>query len=378
MTSKERIETVLAGKVPDKVPWVPLIGRYYVSSLPALGYDLELLAPEEKKTGRALKHSLNLAEIEAIRLAGGDILYRHVMAYTIESDGCTYFHQEDGSGVESGWVTPLGELRQRVEYHNGTDYIKKHMIETEDDLRRYIYLLESQRAEADYEDLREFTDYIADDGIATLTGPVTPIQQLLQFSMGVEKTTFAFFDYPQLIQRFLEAQQRLNLEIYRILAASGARVVITYEDTSTTVLSPDWYSQYEAPHLNEYSDIIQSSGRMSHIAHMCGKLSLLTDRLREDRYCGIDSVCPPTTGDLEPGDALKETGKLIIGGLEPAALVRMGPDEVYQYATEKLDQVARAGAFDRFMLCSGDSVAALTPVENLQAVRAAVDDYRIA
>lgn len=376
MTSRQRIEAVLAGRKPDRVPWVPLIGRYYVSSLPALGYDLELLAPEEKKSGRALRRSLNLAEIEAIRLTSGDIFYRHVMAYTIESDGCTFFQQEDESGVESGWVTPLGELSQRVEYHNGTDYIKKHMIETEEDMKSYIYLLESQRAEPDYRDLREFESYIADDGIATLTGPVTPIQQLLQFSMGVEKTTFAFFDYPQLIQRFMEAQQRLNLEIYRILAASGAQVVISYEDTSTTVLSPDWYSQYEAPQLNEYSDIIQRNG-MKHIAHMCGKLSLLTDRLREDRYCGIDSVCPPTTGDLEPGDALKETGKLIIGGLEPAALVRMNPDEVYSYATEKLDQVARAGAFDRFMLCSGDSVAALTPMENLQAVSAAVADYRI-
>ncbi len=73
MTSQERIQAVFSGNIPDRVPWVPLIGRYYVNSLPSMGYDLETFAPISKATGPALQKDLNLAEIEAIRLTGADI-----------------------------------------------------------------------------------------------------------------------------------------------------------------------------------------------------------------------------------------------------------------------------------------------------------------
>ncbi len=374
MTSQERIQAVFSGNIPDRVPWVPLIGRYYVNSLPSMGYDLETFAPISKATGPALQKDLNLAEIEAIRLTGADILYRHVMAYKLISDGCSYFEQRGERGIRRGWETPLGPISETVEYHHGTEYISSYMIKTPEDLRRYTYLTASMHPEAAYGDLKEFSDYIAEDGLATMTGPVTPIQQLLQFSMGVEKTTFAIFDHPDEITEFFTAQQKLNRAVYTILSEAPGEVVITYEDTSTTVLSPQWYGAYEAPHLNEYADILSAAGTIP-VAHMCGKISLLTDQLAQDRYAAIDSLCPPTTGDIEPGDALRQTGKIIIGGLEPSALVRMTEDQSYAYAVEKLEQVREAGAFDRFMLSSGDSVAAMTPLENLQAVTRAVREY---
>lgn len=84
-------------------------------------------------------------------------------------------------------------------------------------------------------------------------------------------------------------------------------------------------------------------------------------------------LLPPVISNR--GDALRQTGKIIIGGLEPSALVRMTEDQSYAYAVEKLEQVREAGAFDRFMLSSGDSVAAMTPLENLQAVTRAVREY---
>lgn len=105
---------------------------------------------------------------------------------------------------------------------------------------------------------------------------------------------------------------------------------------------------------------------------MCGKLSLLTDTLAEGKMDGIDSVCPPTTGDLEPGDALEETGKIIIGGLEPAALVRMNVEETREYTLEKLKQV---GTGRNFILSTGDSTAYGTPLENLKAITRVIKEY---
>lgn len=384
MSGKERIQAVLEGRAPDRVPWVPLIGRYYVQSLPSLGYPIASLVSrkEASKLSPILQKDLNQAEIETIRLIGGDVLYRHVMAYETRSESCTFFQQKEGVYTVQGWETPLGMLFEKIAVHHGTEYIAKHMIENDEDIRRFIYLIDSLEVIPRYQDAADFAAYIGEDGIATLTGPLTPIQELLQFKMGVERTTFALFDKPELMEELFSRINRLNEEIYRVIAetpASASAVVITYEDTSTTVISPDWYSRYESPFLDQYTDIIKKAGKI-HIAHMCGKISLLTERLDKNRFAGIDSVCPPTTGDLEPGDALRaleNSQKIIIGGLEPPALVRMTPEECYTYAWEKLEQVAEAGAFHRFMLCSGDSIAAGTPVENLQAVTSAVKDYII-
>ena len=376
MTSRERIIAVLKGETPDRVPWVPLIGRYYVKSLAAMGYDIQSFAPKSKEMSPALLKDMNLAEIETIRLTNADILYRHVIAYNLISDTCTYIEKEEENSLLRGWETPLGQLWERVEQHHGTEYISSYMVKTLDDLKKYQYLVESMHPQAAYDDVIAFDKYIADDGLPTLTGPVTPIQQLFQFTMGVENTTYALFDYEEEMQDFFTAQHNLNKEIYTILAQAPAKVVITYEDTSTTVISPQWYEEYESPHLNEYADILSSKGKI-HIAHMCGKISLLTQLLAKDRYAAIDSVCPPTTGDIEPKDALSQIGKIIIGGLEPSSLQRMTSEQTYEYTMEKLKQVKASNAFNRFMLSSGDSVAANTPLENLRAVSKAVMDFSI-
>lgn len=378
MTGKERIEAVLAGDLPDRVPWVPLIGRYYVKSLPAMGYGIEDFAPRNLTQHKAVLYDYCLAEIQAARLTGGDIFYRHVSGYSTESEGCKLTTHTSSGKTTHRWQTPVGELSESTEMKHGSEYFTKYLIGNEEDLRAYLYLIESIQAKTAYEDMPQFLDFIGDDGIATYSGPVTPIQELLQFKMGVQNTFYAMFDHTELMERVFAALQRLNRSIYRILAeAPSGKVVITYDDTSTTVISPDWYSRYEAPHLNEYADILLEKGKIP-IAHMCGKLSLITGLLAKDRYLGIDSVCPPETGDLEPGDALVQTGKLIIGGLEPVLLTQMNSEETYRYATEKLQQVADRKAFNRFMLGSGDSVAAGTPMENLRAVTRAVGDFSLA
>lgn len=369
MTSRERIMAVLKGEVPDRVPWVPLFSRYYIKSLPALGLPLEEFAPLEKATGPALRESLNLAEIEIGRYVGADIMRRHVMTWKCSYPGVEAFCKRapDGS-VVNGFNTSKGRIWERVVEQNGTDFIAKHMVETKEDLLAYKEVLSHTRLVPFYDDFKEFEAYVEEDGINTLTGPVTPIQEMLQFKMGIENCTFALMDEPDLMEELFSEMHRINKDIYAILAGSGAEVAVTYEDTSTTVMSPEWYERYCMQELDDYSDILHAGG-LYHIAHMCGKLSLLTGHISLGKFDGVDSVCPPTTGDLEPGDALEQTGKIIIGGLEPPALVRMDRDEVISYTEEKLRQVESVpGGKERFMLCTGDSTAAGTPVENLKAI----------
>lgn len=379
MTSRERILAVLSGKLPDRVPWVPLIGRYYVSSLPKQGFEIESFAPRSKASTPILQQDLNLAEIEAAKLTGGDVFYRHAPAYRLLSRDCKAFSHEKKGRTYRGWNTPLGDLEEIISLSHGTEFIEKHMLQDSDAVPAYLHLLRSFEVMPAYEHITDLADYIGDDGVVTMTGPLTPIQEMLQFTMGVERTTFALFDEPDMMQEIFGCLNELNTKIYSIIAdapSSASPVVITYEDTSTTVLSPDWYETYESNDLDAYSGILSGSGKI-HIAHMCGKIALLTRLLKKNRFSGIDSVCPPTTGDITVTQALQETGKLIIGGLEPASLERMTADECFQYALDTLEEAAAQHALNRFMLGSGDSIASGTPMENLRSVARAVEMFQI-
>ena len=365
MTSRERILAVINGGKPDRLPWAPLVGQYYVNSLKEQGIKLEDIAPKSLAKTEAIKRWVNLYEIEVPKYLGADIIYRHVMVYKIKYNNCERFEEMDDDTRRIGYVTPMGKIYTEMKIGGGTEFITKYLVKTLDDIKIYSYLIENAEIEVNYQDYKEFDEYIGDNGIATLTGPLTPLQELLQFQMGVEYTAYNIGDYPEEMEELMDKMHELNKKIYKVLAECDAYVTITYEDTSTTVLSKRWYKKYCIKQLNDYTDILHDKGK-KHIVHMCGKISKLTDMINQGRMDGIDSVCPPSTGDFEPGDALDELpGKIIIGGLEPPALVTMSPEKTVKYAKEKIKQI---GNRSNFILCTGDSTAACTPIENLKAI----------
>lgn len=372
LNGRERIMAVLEGRKTDHIPFAPLIGRYYVNSLPGMGIKLEDIASKDKVSYKALKENLNLFEIETIKYVGADVLYRHVNSYNIKYNDCIPIFKDEGDTWYEGYKTPFGTIQSEHKKTGGTEFISKYLIKNLEDIKIFTYVIEHAYVEPKYEDYLEFDEYIGEYGIATLSGPLTPIQQMLQFYMGVENTIYSLMDYEDEMEEMLDAMHNLNKKIYQVIADSPAKVVITYEDTSTTVFSPNMYEKYCAPILDEYSEILHSKGKI-HIVHMCGKISLLTNQISKGKMDGIDSVCPPTTGDLEPKDALERIGKIIIGGLEPPALVRMSVDETRKYTIEKLRQV---GSSKKFILCTGDSTAFGTPVENLREISKLVKEAK--
>ena len=370
MTGRERIMSVLRGQEPDRIPFSPLIGVYYIASLEKMGLPLtELGNIDEVKGKKYLEMKYlgyeNYYSVQFPRYIGADIMYRHINPYQVQyTNGVEAFSKEENGKTYSGFKTSLGEIMQEVTYSGGTDFISKHMIEKPEDLKVYREVVKAMRIVPEHEYFDQIDEFIADDGIATLTGPLTPLEEMLQFKAGLMNTVSLMQFDKQLLEETMADLHEVHKDIYRLLAQNNADVTITYEDTSTTVLSPKWYDAYCRDQLDEYSDIMHAEGKI-HIVHMCGKIALLTGAIAKGHMDGIDSVCPPATGDLEPGAALSEIGKVIIGGLNPVELVRRDREGVLEYTKEKLSQV---GSGRNFILSTGDSTAAGTPVENLRAI----------
>lgn len=271
-----------------------------------------------------------------------------------------------GDGLEETTLaTPLGVLRQVVQHHSGTSRFLEHFIKTPDDLPAFEMAQECQRFRARYEDFILIDREIGERGLAVATAPATPLARMHEEYMGLEKTIYALVDEPEAMERTMDAIHRASLRELEVVAGSPTPAVFSYEDTSTTTISKEMYRRYCMPALDEYKAVCEARG-LRYIVHMCGKLKGFKDLIAQTRMDGIDSICPPGSGDVELWEAREYwPGKLLIGGIEPASLALMGEEALSRKIRTLLE---RTDGMDGLILSTGDAVPNGTPVRNLETV----------
>jgi hypothetical protein len=378
MSGKERLMASLRGEETDHVSWAPLIDPYYTAWLTTQGYG----GPDAPRVEIDDQEGLWSEETDAldipyaIRIVGGDILERHSPTIRkVEDSTINRRTVARGSDQVEIVETPIGCLETVRRYSNvgHTRYISKYPVSTVEDLKIIQYLMEHTHYVPDFDRFRARAAVIGDDGIPTSDGPQSPIQHFYMFLCGIQATTYMLLDHPDAMAECFAVMHQNHLEQYRLTCESPTDVVIDYENTSSTVMSPAFFRKYSDPFINEYADICHTAGK-TFITHMCGKLSLFNPELRDGHQDGVDSLCPPTTGDLWAHEARAAwgAGKVIIGGVEPAALARLDERGIRAYAAHVLDQMP---TFRRFILCTGDATPYATPVENIRAVQDVVEHY---
>jgi uroporphyrinogen-III decarboxylase len=248
------------------------------------------------------------------------------------------------------------------------------LLKTVEDVKIYQHVLEKTVVEPFYEDLVATQAALGEAGVVDASGQCTPVMDLVMFHMGLENFVFMMEDHPGEINTLLDMMQEVRKEEYRVLAESPAEVVTTYENTSTTLLSPSYMARYEFPALAEYTEILHAMGKI-HLVHMCGKVGGVLDQIADVPFDGIIDVAPPPTGDCDFRVArtkLCEAGKCLGGGIDCTAFVELTPEGMQEYVFDRLCETAPGTGY---LLGSGDAVPFGTPMENLRAVVHAVQKY---
>jgi hypothetical protein len=356
MTGRERVLASLHGQECDQLCWSPLLDNYFTSSLPAQGF--------QRTDWQG-----------AYRLVGADIIERHTPTIqAVEDDTVQRKYSVDGDREVESIETPVGSLTiERGTNAWEAEHVTRFPVHTVADIHTWEYIVEHTRQVEDYAAFVEHDRRIGADGIATTSSPMTPLMQFMENLGGIQDTYYLLADHPDEMQACLDLMRAKNRETFQLIAQGPEEVVITYEDTSSTILSPAVYRKFCAPVLNEYAEICHAAGKL-YLTHMCGKLSAFNPQLKAGLQDGIESVCPPTTGDIWAYEARAAWGdeKIIVGGLEPSALERMSVTETTAYVTRILDQMP---TFRRFILGTGDATAHATPVANLRAISELVQRY---
>ena len=163
------------------------------------------------------------------------------------------------------------------------------------------------------------------------------------------------------------------MEAYQLIAKSPATVVINYENTSTTLVSPEIYEKYSLHYIDDYADIVHKKNKI-YLTHRCGKLKGLADLLRRGKDDGIVDIAPKPTGNLNIWDAREAwPDKIVQGGLDPTILTQWSTDRVRDYINLILNRTAGG---DRLIIGTADATPKDAKIENLIAVGQVIDGAR--
>ena len=387
MNSHERIMAALYCQPVDRVPFIPHVGGYAIASMPLryqqmtrwellaeLGADLfirsrrgiacwppESFVPPSTMLPLALLpanmqspplKSLPDRSIEIRRTCRG-----HETLVTLD--------------------TPVGTIRSLWRQTPESPMIPfpvEPMLKTVEDLKVYQYALERTIVEPWYDDLVATQTVLQGTGVVEAFGNCTPIQDLIMWHMGLENLVFMLQDHPDEIGAVLHMMQEVRKREYRVLAESPADVVVTYENTSTTLLSPSYMARYEFPALAEYTEILHAAGK-PHLIHMCGRIRGALELIGKAPFDGIMDVAPSPTGDCDfrlAREKLCAAGKCLGGGIDATAFAQATPEEMETYVSNRLREVAPGTGF---LLGSGDAVPFGTSLENLRAAARAAHRY---
>ena len=362
----------------DRIPFVPLIDVYTVRDMPSeiagrrpmLLYDVPGL-------------------IAASRALGCDLMLRHVPVTEPPSSFAPHLQslgpfappiqvkaELGGRELIETLITPVGTLTGTWGFTDSVGWIPhpvQHLVNSYEEMKIFHYAVEHLSSEppaADPDFFLQMEAEIGDDGIATASLPNTPLMYLIETVWGLENTHYLLYDHREEVEDILEKLHASLRQLAEQIAASPAQVVIQYENTSSTLLSPAVFRRYCLPYLNEYAEILKGAGKVF-LVHMCGKVRSFVDDFGPARFAGIADIAPPPTGDLSLDEAAARLpGKVVMGGIDATTFVSQDSEYVEAEISRLIERIKPLRGV---LLGSGDTTPRGTPVENFRLIRRLVD-----
>jgi uroporphyrinogen-III decarboxylase len=281
----------------------------------------------------------------------------HLFLFDLSFRNCEVQETERGGEKRLRYTTPVGNLDFLYRYSpaGNTWFLLEHGVKTEDDFKILAYLKENSVVTPSFTGFKEAEKTAGES--ALLVPLLVPemksaFQAMIEYWVGTEELVYALADYPETVESTLSVMQNLAQETVDISVESGAEVFISWEDTSTTNISPGLFAKYIRPEIDSWCNTIHAAGKI-YLQHACGHLKALMPCIAESAIDGIESISPPPTGNIELWEAaaILEPDKALVGGIEPTKFLQSDEEELGNYVRRLLNAMRDS----RFVLANSDS-----------------------
>jgi uroporphyrinogen decarboxylase len=163
-----------------------------------------------------------------------------------------------------------------------------------------------------------------------------------------------------------------NLEKIRQFVAAGAEFIsVGGNEANGAAVGPDYFRRYVLEYETRLMESLHGFGGRA-IYHNCGRAALLLPILREIGMDVYESLAPPPFGDTKLAEATRIMNDVaLMGGLDQIDFLRKATPAMIQRRVREMAEIA--AEHGRFILGTSDYINESTPVENLHALREAIE-----
>lgn len=196
-------------------------------------------------------------------------------------------------------------------------------------------------------------------------------------ALSSEQDIFNYYDHPELHQAWAEERlERAEKRFQRIMSMEVKPDFLCVGGSGTLVFQTiKIFRQLAFPAVKRVIELADQAGMMTHI-HSCGPEKALVKIMAEETALTvIDPLEEPPMGDCNLAEIKRLYGhKLTLkGNLHTTRVMLHGtPDDVATASRKAIDDAAQGG---RFILSTGDQCSRDTPFENLWAMIETCRDY---
>lgn len=192
-----------------------------------------------------------------------------------------------------------------------------------------------------------------------LTGPFSQVV----FMLGLNETLLLIFERPDKLKQALEWRVQKAIEWADEFIKLGVDCVWIGEGAaSSSIISPEMYSEFVLPYASRVVEHLKSSGSVT-IMHVCGDINQSIGTIAKT---GVDAMDIDYMVDLKAARKAIERPICLRGNLNPVDLLNMPGDILLEHCKRIID----SGGFP-FVLSTGCLVARDTPKENIDTMVAA-------
>lgn len=334
MTNKERLEAIVKGELPDRVP-VHDVACITVAK--AMGYVWKDVR-YDAKTSAKITDEFN-------KIVGSDFSFGPLETPAMFMDlGVEVSQPDDNYGnVMSQYWKEAGDIEKK-------------------DLYDPLDPKESPMMRKGIVDKIEAFKAINSTG-ALVSGWSWGVITTAGFLRGVETLLMDTMMEPELAHKAIKKSAKLVDGVMRAGSNNSDYIWIPDPTASGTVINLDTFKEFDLPYTRELVDGWKADYHIPVIYHVCGDTIPIMDAIPET---GIDILSADHAIDL--AEARKIVGRRIclMGNVHPIDTLWNGTPEMVKKAS--LDCIEKAGLDGKFILSGGCEVPRDTPIANIKAM----------
>lgn len=269
MNHRDHFFSVLEGKKPSKMPFVPDITDWYIGNKTAKGKerkywagkfipDKDLIHNEAGNLPEKYRHFTLLDFYRTFDWGFHVHIYNWFDAEY--ADGVELVIKKDNDVKETCLHTPKGDLMRREKLaEDGTWCIKEHYIKNLKDLDIMSIVIQATQYSPCNQKINSILKQVEKQGQVDLVIPRSPFGKLVQEYMGFEKVVYALCDSKQYIEDFLKLQEEKDIELIKLACDAPVRLILISDHADENLISPRLYEEFCLPFYKTATDILHNS-----------------------------------------------------------------------------------------------------------------------